>query len=139
MARDVRLSNAFVNAQADAVAPIFNSGYLRIYSGTRPATADTAITNQVLLAECRFAADAINTVVNGVLTANALTGEDATLDAGTASFARVLQSNGTTVLSDYEVGVTGSWSDVEINSVTIVAGVALNVNSFTHTITKASA
>jgi hypothetical protein len=142
MARDVRLSNAFVNAQASGgVETLFNSGYVRFYSAptTRPATADTAITDQVLLAECRFGADAIATVVNGVLTANAIVGEDSTLAPGIAAFARIAQSNGTTALMDVEVGVTGSESDIEINSVNIVAGVELNVNSFVYTITKASA
>ena len=89
------------------------------------------------MAECHFAADAISTSVNGVLTFGTITSEDLTLAAATATFARILQSDGSTVLMDVEVGVTGSGSDVEINSVNIVAGVELAINSFVYTITQA--
>ena len=73
MATNLKLSNATVDAEGDALAPLFNNGYLRIYEGTIPADADTALGAQVLLAELRFAATGIATSVNGVLTANALT------------------------------------------------------------------
>lgn len=42
MAKNTQLSNAAVNAEADALSALLNTGYLRIYSGTQPATADTA-------------------------------------------------------------------------------------------------
>jgi hypothetical protein len=51
MAHNLKLSNAAVNAKADALAALANNGYLRIYSGSQPADADSAITSQVLLAE----------------------------------------------------------------------------------------
>ena len=47
---------------------LLDNGYLRIYDGTQPATANTAIGSQVLLAELRFNADAAPVAVNGVLT-----------------------------------------------------------------------
>lgn len=139
MAHNLKLSNATVDVQGDATAPLFNSGYLRLYEGTQPATADTAITDQVLLAEPRFASTGIATSVNGVLTANALTADssaNATATTG-ASFYRALQSDGVTVICDGSVGVTGSGSDCELNSVMIQAGAAVSVTSFTHTIQKA--
>jgi hypothetical protein len=55
MANALRLTNAAVNAEADAFARLLDNGYLRIYSGTQPATADTALSGNTLLAELRFA------------------------------------------------------------------------------------
>ena len=39
MALDRRMSNAAVNAEADALALLANSGYIRLYTGVRAATA----------------------------------------------------------------------------------------------------
>jgi hypothetical protein len=139
MAHDLRLSNETVNAEAEAFSPLANSGYLRIYTvgSGRPATADTAITDQVLLAELRMNAAAFGAASNGVLTAAAITGEDAALATGTAAFYRLLKSNGTAALCDGEVGVSGGGSDLElVGTTTITIGLPVNVTSFTHTVTK---
>lgn len=137
MANDVRMSNTLINAQGAAGNALFNTGYLRIYNGTRPATAEVAVTSQTLLAECRFGSTAFGSPVAGVSTANAISGEDATLADGTATWARALQSDGSTVLEDYEVGVTGA--DLNLNSVDIVSGVPLTITSFVRTMPKVSA
>ena len=73
MPNNLKLSNNVVNPQADALSDSADNGYLRIYDGTQPATADTAITTQVLLAELRFNATAAPAASNGVLTFNAIT------------------------------------------------------------------
>ena len=65
MALNTQLSNSAVNTEADALGPQLNTGYLRIYDGTQPATADTAIGAQVLLAELRFNATAFPAAVAG--------------------------------------------------------------------------
>ena len=51
MANNLKLSNAAVNAEADALSVLLDNGYLRIYDGTQPANADTPISTQTLLAE----------------------------------------------------------------------------------------
>ena len=130
----MNLSNASADAEGDALAPLFNNGYLRIYSGTIPINADTAIGAQTLLAELRFAATGIATSVNGVLTANALTPDSSANATGTAAFYRALQSDGTTCIADGTVGTSGS--DCNMNSVAIQANAAVSVSSFTHTIPK---
>jgi hypothetical protein len=50
MALNPKLSNAAANAAADAACVLVNTGYLRIYDGTQPTSADTAVGAQVLLA-----------------------------------------------------------------------------------------
>lgn len=43
MALNTQLANATVNGQADNLSARLNSGFLRIYDGTQPTNADTAI------------------------------------------------------------------------------------------------
>ena len=107
MANNLKLSNAAVNAEADALSVLLDNGYLRIYDGTQAATADTAIGAQVLLAELRFNADAAAAATAGVLTFNAITQDSSANNTGTASWFRALKSDGSTVLFDGTVGVSG--------------------------------
>ena len=48
MALNTQIADATVNAQAAALATLCNSGLIKIYDGTQPATADTALGAQVL-------------------------------------------------------------------------------------------
>jgi hypothetical protein len=131
MANNPKLSNASANAAADAVARQLDNGYLRIYSGTQPTNADTAIGAQVLLAELRFNATSAPAASAGVLTFNAFTA-DASADAtGTAAWFRALQSNGTSVVFDGSVGTSGS--DLNLATVSIVAAASVSVTSMTYT------
>jgi hypothetical protein len=131
---DRRMSNEAVNAEANALATLANNGYIRIYSGTRPATPNDGLAGNTLLAELRFGATAFGAAVNGVITANAITEEDAALAGGTASWARILQSNGTTALWDDEVGT--ATANITMNSITIGAGAIVSISSMTHTVPK---
>lgn len=139
MAKDTQLANATVNAQADALARQLDNGYLRIYSGAKPATADTALSGNTLLAELRFAATSAPAASAGVLTFNPITADSSADATGTATFFRALQSNGTSTVMDGTVGATGSTSNLELNSVAITAGAAVIVTGFTHTVAKATA
>jgi hypothetical protein len=131
MANDLRESNAAVNAKADAISDLLDSGYLRIYDGTQALTADTAIGAQVLLAELRFNATAAGAAVAGVLTFNALTADASANNTGTASWFRALSSNGSSVVFDGTVGTSGS--DLNLNTTSIVSGAEVSVSSFTYT------
>lgn len=138
MAKNTQLTNAVVNAQADALARQLDNGYLRIYSGTQPATADTGLSGNTLLAELRFAATSAPAASAGVLTFNAITADSSADATGTATFFRAYQSNGTSVVMDGTVGATGSTSNLELNSASIVSGAQVSVTSFTHTVAKAT-
>lgn len=134
MPNNLKLSNNVVNPQADALSDLADNGYLRIYDGTQPATADTAITTQVLLAELRFNATAAPAASNGVLTFNAITQDSSANNTGTASWFRALKSDGSTVLFDGSVGTSGS--DINIATTSIVAGAIVGVSSFVYTVNK---
>jgi hypothetical protein len=119
------------NAELNALAPLLNNGYLRIYTGAQPATPETAVSG-TLLAELRFGATAFGAAAAGVITANALTA-DGTADAtGTAGYFRTLQSDGTTAVYDGSVGTSGS--DLNLNSTAIQIGAEVSVSSLTVTL-----
>lgn len=138
MPKNLNITNAIANSQATQVSTALNNGYLRIYDGTQPATADTAISGQTLLAELRFNATAFGAPVNGVLTANAIAADTSANATGTATWFRALGSDGTTVVFDGTVGVSGSGThDLEFTgSASITAGTEVQVNSLTYTVTK---
>lgn len=130
----LRLANATVSAQADALARLLDNGYLRIYSGTQPATADTGLSGNTLLAELRFNATSCPAAANGVLTANAITSDASADNTGTATWARLLKSDGTTVVQDCDVGTSGNTAI--INSTAISSGAQVDCTSWTHTVPK---
>jgi hypothetical protein len=134
MALNPKLSNEAANAEADAVAALLDNGYLRIYDGSQPANADAGIGGANLLAELRFNADAFAAAAAGVAAANAFT-QDASANAtGTATWFRALKSDGTSPIFDGTVGTSGA--NLNLNSVAIVAGVAVQVTGFTFTASK---
>ena len=135
MANNLKLSNDAVNAEADALSVLLDNGYLRIYDGTQPANADTAISTQTLLAELRFNADAAPSAVAGVLTFNAITQDSSADNSGAASWGRALKSDGTTVIFDGAVGTSGSDINL-IGTVSIVAGAIVGVTSAVYTVSK---
>ena len=104
MALTTKLSNEAANAEADGACVLANTGYLRIYDGAQPATADTAVGAQVLLAELRFNATAFAGAAAGVATANAITADSSANASGTAAWFRALKSDGTSPLFDGTVG-----------------------------------
>lgn len=137
MALNTQKSNACVNAEADAMATLLNTGYLRIYDGAQPATADTAVGAQVLLAELRFNATAFPAAVAGVLTANAITADASANASGTAAWFRALQSNGTSAVLDGTVGT--ATSNMIVATTTITAAQTVSCSSLTITVSKSTA
>ncbi len=137
MAKNTQIAAAAVNGQGDNLAARLNNGYLRIYSLTQPTNADTALGAQVLLAELRFSATAAPATSGGVITFNAITAAVAAA-TGTATWFRALQSDGTTVVMDGSVDVTGNTPNLVLNSVAISSGANVSVSAFTHTVQKAT-
>ena len=138
MAKNTQLSNACVNAEADALSALLGNGYLRLYSTGQPINADTALSGQTMLAELRFAVTAAPAASAGVITFNAITSATAAASS-TATWFRCLKSDGTTVVFDGTVDVSGNTPNLALNSVVISAGATVSVSSFTHTVAKATA
>lgn len=134
MAADPRLTNASASAAADAVVDRIDAGAgagtIKIYSGTIPTDADTAVGAQTLLATLTFSDPAFGAASNGVATASAIT-SDASADAtATAAWARIADSTGTTVM-DVTVGTSGD--DINFNTVSFVTGATVAITALTYT------
>jgi len=136
MALNTQLTNTAVNAEADALARLLDTGYLRLYDGTQPATGDTAISTQVLLAELRFNATSAPAASAGVLTFNSITADSDANASGTATWFRAFKSDGTTAVLDGSVGTSSA--NLVLNSASIVIHAAVSVSSFTHTVAKST-
>lgn len=136
MALNTQMADASVNAEADALAALFNSGKLRIYDGTQPTNADTAIGAQVLLAELTFNATAFPAASGGVLTANAITSDSSANASGTASWFRCVKSDGTTVIMDGSVGT--ATSNLVMSTTTITATQTVSCSAFVHDVKNAT-
>jgi hypothetical protein len=134
MANNPKFANVTVNAEADALARLLDNGYLRIYSGSQPTNADTALGAQVLLAELRFAATSAPAASSGVLTFSAITSDTSADATGTAAFYRALKSDGTSVVMDGSVGTSSA--DLVLNSTAIQSGAQVDVTSFAVTVSK---
>lgn len=120
-------------AACNAMTALLNAGTLKIYtvgSGV-PATAATAITDQVLLATLTLGNPAFgNADASGVATANAITGDTSADATGTAAFFRLLTSGGA---SRFQGLVGTSGCDLNLNSISIQIGAAVDVTSLTIT------
>lgn len=125
-------TTAVRNARNDAITTAAGgSALLRIYSGTRPADANTALSGNTLLAELTCNATFAPSSSSGVLTLNSITQDSSANATGTASFFRLVKSDGTTVVMDGNVGTSGS--DLNLNTTSIVSGGPVSVTSFTIT------
>jgi hypothetical protein len=134
MGLNPKLTGLAATAEADAVAALLNDGWIRLYSGVQPSTADEAVSSQVVLAELRFGNPAFGSGSDGAAAANAISGDSSANATGTATWFRCFRSDGTTPVFDGSVGTSNS--NLVLNSVEISAGAQVDVTSFTFTAQK---
>jgi hypothetical protein len=137
VANNPKITNAVASASADAGANLVDggagAGKLRIYDGTQPTTADTALGAQVLLAELTMTDPAFGAASNGVKTASAITTDASANATGTASWGTLVDSNNLRVM-DFSVGTASA--DLILNTVSIVISASVAVTAFTYTQSK---
>lgn len=129
MATNLKLSIVARNAKLAALSTLANTGYIRVYDGSQPASPETAVSSQVKLVELRFNSTAFAAPSGGSMTANAIV-KATIITSGTAAWFRVLQSDGTTVLWDGSVGTSAS--DLISNSVALSSGADFTISSLTY-------
>lgn len=121
--KNTQMTNLAVNTEADAFAALLNSGFIDLLTGTQPATGDTALAGNTLLASPVFGATAFGASAAGVITANAIASANA-VATGKSTFARMYKSDHTTKVFDASVGMK-------------LTGVDFTFTSGTKTIAKA--
>lgn len=119
------------DAALAAVCALANGGTLRIYDGTAPANAQTALSGNTLLAQATFASPAFGTPSSAVATANAITA-DASADAtGTPTFFRILSSAAAVI---YQGTAGASGQELNLSGLTggqIIAAAPVSISSLT--------
>lgn len=107
------------------------SALLRIYDGTQPATGGTA-TN--LLAQLTCNATFAAAASSGVLTLNSISSDTSANATGTATWWRIVQSDGTTHVLDGTVStVAAGTGDLQLDDTSIVLGGTVAISSATIT------
>ena len=108
------------------------SALLRIYDGTRPATGGTATT---LLAQLTCNATAFAAAASsGVLTLNAIASSLSAAATGTATWFRIVKSDGTTHVLDGAVStIAAGTGDMQLDSTSIVLGGTVAISTATIT------
>jgi hypothetical protein len=129
MALDTKLAAATANAAANAAVALANGGKLRIYDGTKPTTADTAVSTQTKLAEFTLPSPAFGSASGGVATANAITASTVTA-SGTPAWFRVVDSSGNPAW-DGTAGTSGT--DLVLNASPLASPADISVTSWTYT------
>ena len=123
---NITIRNSWLTAVANAIDAGSAGGKIKFYDGTRPSTGGTATT----LLGTVTCSTVCGTVADGVLTFAAFT-EDSSADAtGTATWARITDSDDNFVC-DCSVGTSGS--DINLNSTAITSGGIIRITSGTLT------
>lgn len=128
MANNPKAAAALRNAGLDAALALVNGGKLRLYDGTQPTNADTALGAQVLLADLALNATFGAAAAAGVKTANAITSDTSADATGTCTWGSLTTSANVRLL-DFSVGTSGA--DLNLNSVAIQAGATVAVTALT--------
>jgi hypothetical protein len=142
MASNIHVAAAYRKGMLDGTVNIktdANSGILNVYSGTQPADGDTALSGNTLLASLTMNATAFSgpsgtASTDQTLTAGAIASDTSADNTGTAAFFRLFKSDGTTKILDGSVGTSGA--DLNLNTVSLVAGATVAVTSMTLTLVK---
>lgn len=120
---------AAIIARIDADA---NGGTVKVYTGTRPATADTALSSNTLLATFTFATSSFSAPSGGSATVSSLPLSATAVANGTATWFRCADESGDTVF-DGSVGITSSGADLEISTTAITTGLVVSMTGGTLT------
>jgi hypothetical protein len=135
MSLNTQLTNLWVNTQADQAGALLNGGIINVYTGTQPATGDTALSGNTLLVTLTFSNPAFGSAVAGVLTANAITSGTA-VATGTATWFRALKSDTTTKVFDGTVATSSA--NLILPTVSITSGATVTCASFLFSVAKST-
>lgn len=128
MPEDSRFASATVDVETDAVTALLNGGSLRVYSGSRPTTADEATGGSALLVELRFGSPAFSLSAGGVALATPIANALATA-TGEATWVRAVRADGITV---FDGSVGSSDENLVMSNTFIQRGGLVAITSFAY-------
>lgn len=129
----VHMTDAARNAVADGFDTAYGANpILRLYDGAVPANESTALGGATVLWQATMApapaAAGVKDVIGGTLTS---TGTAAAGTGKLATFYRIYRADGTTVVEQGSVSITGGGGDMELDNPSIAEGQSVSVNAFT--------
>lgn len=130
----VRLSTAARNAATDAISGLVDAGSgpgtIKIYSGSQPATPNTAASGTLL------ATVTLSDPAFGASSAGTATGADpapvTAAATGTAGWWRMADSDGNPVM-DGSVTASGGGGDMQLSTVSLTSGGSVDITALSHT------
>ena len=125
------LSGNMLQQILNAIDLFNDTATTEIYTGTQPATPETATSGQILLGTCTFSTTS-GTITSGTLTMAAITSDSAADATGVAAWARIKDSTGSVVF-DCDVTTTGAGGAIQMPTTSIVVGGPIGFTSFTLT------
>lgn len=134
MPKNTNLTNLAVNVEADAFASLIDGGFIDIYDGKQPDSADMPITTQTLGVTLSFGSPAFAPANKGIITSNPIKAGVAARSI-VASWARITRSDRTTVM-DISVGTSNA--NLILPTTNIAAGVTVTCSSYSHAIAKSA-
>lgn len=120
------------DAQIDAFVDRYDGGELKIYSGSQPATADTAPTG-TLLVTITLPTPAFGAGSGGVATKAGTWSGVASAGAPTNAGWFRMKSSGGSFPADGTVTATGGGGQIELANISISTGQTVTINSFSAT------
>lgn len=131
-----KLVTAVRNAMGQVIVDALDAGagaaILEFYTGTMPATTGGALSGNTLLGTLTCS-DPSATISTGILTFSVIAQDNAADASGTASWARLKDSTGAAV-ADMDVTDLAGTGTIKLNTVTIVAGGPILMNSYVITV-----
>ncbi|MEH6477099.1 MAG: hypothetical protein V7727_15520 [Sneathiella sp.] len=131
MTKELKLSTDARNTTCDALAALMDGATMSIYDGAMPASPQTAVSGQVLLAELTMGSPAFDPAVAGIAAANAITGDTSANNSGTAAWARIIGSSG---VMDCNVGIGADDRVITFANKVFIAGGKVDLSAFTLTV-----
>lgn len=129
----ITLSTTLGNSVLSTINTALNAGTgpatIKIYNGTKPASPDTAISTQTLLGTLTCSDPAAAAPASKTLTFSAITQDSAADATGTATWARLLDSDNNALI-DVDITATGGGGFLQMNTTSIVIGGPILISSF---------
>ena len=100
---------------------------LKIFGGTMPANATTALSSNTVLAVLQMDPPFAGTPANKTLTANQFTADSSAAAAGTATFFRLYRENNDTAILQGSTSLSGGDGDLKLNQLEITQGEAVRI------------
>lgn len=127
-----RIGTTTRDSQADALADLYDGGSLKIYSGSQPATADTAPTG-TLLVTITLPTPAFGASSSGVAAKAGTWSAVASAGAPTNAGYFRIKTSGDSFPIDGAITATGGGGELELDNISILSGQTVTINSFTLT------